>query len=313
MTIRAFHVPFIAAIFQSPGLKGAGLALLAAFFFSCLNVAIRFSDPYLTVWHMIFGRSVIGTVFLVVMAQSLGIGLAGQRRRVLLFLGCTGTAGILFLTLALLRIPLFQALVLFYTYPVVAAVISPWLTSDKNSLRDWACIGLAFMGTALTLWSRRMNGLELDFGHVAGLVASGFMGLTLTLVRRVSRENTPLTPIFYISIVGGAAGFFPMLHPDVGFIVPALGLAWLMAIGMFAVLAHIATNAALSFIASAKVGSISMLEVLFGAVYGYVLFSESLGWSTLVGGALIILASFGLAQSGDRVRRGEYKDARPKL
>lgn len=278
---------------------------MAAFFFSCLNVAIRFSDPYLTVWHMIFGRSVIGTVFLVFMARSLGIGLAGQRRKVLLLLGCTGTAGILFLTLALLRIPLFQALVLFYTYPVVAAVISPWLTPDKNSLKDWMCIGLAFAGTALTLWSGRMNGLELDIGHGAGLLAAVLMGLTLTLVRRVSRENTPLTPIFYISMVGIAAGFFPMLHPEVGFIVPALGLAWLMAIGLFAVLAHIATNAALSFIASAKVGSISMLEVLFGAVYGYILFSEDLGWSTVAGGALIIGAGFGLAQSGGRVRGGE--------
>jgi drug/metabolite transporter (DMT)-like permease len=295
----------MAAIFHSPGLKGAGLALLAAFFFSCLNVAIRFSDPYLTVWHMILGRSVFGTVFLVVMARSLGVGLAGQRRWVLFILGCTGTAGILFLTIALLRIPLFQALILFYTYPVLAAVISPWLTPDTNSLRDWVFIGLAFVGTALTLWSGRINGLELDIGHGAGLVASVFMGLTLTLVRRVSRENTPLTPIFYISIVGMVASFFPMLHPDVGLSVPALGLAWLMAIGLFAVLAHIATNAALSFIASAKVGSISMLEVLFGAVYGYVLFSEALGWSTLVGGGLIIGASFGLAQGGGRVPVGE--------
>jgi drug/metabolite transporter (DMT)-like permease len=53
------------------------------------------------------------------------------------------------------------------------------------------------------------------------------------------------------------------------------------------------------------VGSISMLEVLFGAVYGYVLFSEALGWSTLVGGGLIIGASFGLAQGGGRVPVGE--------
>lgn len=284
----------------SSGFQGAALAILAAFLFSCLNVAIRFSDPYLTVWHMIFGRSLFGVVLLVLTARSLGVGLAGHRKWVLVLLGCTGTAGILLLTVALLRIPLFQALILFYTYPVVAALISPWLTPDKNSLRDWFCIALAFGGTGLTLWSGRVSGIELDVGHIAGLGASLFMGLTLTLVRRVSGVNSPLTPIFYISVIGMVASLFPMLHPSVGLAVPALGLAWLIAIGLFAVLAHVATNKALVYIASAKVGSISMLEVVFGAVYGYALFSEALDWTTLVGGTFILLASIGLAQSGGR-------------
>jgi len=288
-------------LFRSPGLTGAALAVLAAFLFSCLSVVIRFSDPYLTVWHMIFGRSLFGIVFLFFMARGLGLGLAGRKRWALFLLGCTGTAGILLLTVALLRIPLFQALILFYTYPVVAALISPCLTPDRNTARDWVCICAAFVGTALTLWSGRLNGLDLDAGHLAGLGASLFMGLTLTLVRRVSAVNNPLTPIFYISGLGMLASFFPMLHPQVGFVVPVQGLVWLTAIGLFAVLAHIATNKALSFISSAKVGSIGMLEVIFGAVYGYILFSESLGWSTLVGGAVIIAASAGLAHSGQRI------------
>ncbi len=286
---------------QSSGVKGAGLAVLAAFLFSCLNVVIRFSDPYLTVWHMIFGRSLFGVIVLFFMARSLGVGLAGSKRWTLFLLGCTGTIGIVLLTVALLRIPLFQALILFYTYPMVASLISPWLTPDTNCLRDWACIALAFAGTGLTLWSGSVSGLELDVGHMAGLGASLFMGLTLTLVRRVSGVNTPLAPIFYISVIGLVASLFPMLHPSVGLAVPALGLAWLIAIGLFAVLAHVATNKALVYIASAKVGSISMLEVVFGAVYGYALFSEALDWTTLVGGTFILLASIGLAQSGGRM------------
>ena len=273
------------------------MAVLAAFLFSCLNVVIRFSEPYLTVWHMIFGRSLFGAVFLLFMARSLGIGLAGCRRRTLALLGCSGTAGILLLTVALLRIPLFQALILFYTYPVVAALISPWLTADTNTWRDWIWIAAAFLGTGLTLWSGKASGLELEIGHLAGLGASLFMGLTLTLVRRVSGENNPLTPIFYISIAGMAAALFPMLHPRIGLAVSVQGVAWIAAIGLFAVLAHIATNRALTYIASAKVGSISMLEVAFGAVYGYVLFSEALGWSTLLGGTFIVCACLGLAHS----------------
>jgi drug/metabolite transporter (DMT)-like permease len=205
------------------------------------------------------------------------------------------------LTIALLRIPLFQALILFYTYPVIAALISPWLTPDTNSLKDWMFITMAFLGTGLILWSGKADGLELDAGHIAGLGAALFMGLTLTLIRRISAVNTPLTPIFYISVLGMVVSIFPMVHPNVGLAVPALGLAWIVAIGLFAVLAHIATNKALTFIASAKVGSISMLEVVFGALYGYILFSESLGWSTLGGGIFVLAACFGLAQSDTQI------------
>jgi drug/metabolite transporter (DMT)-like permease len=276
---------------------GAGLAVLAAFLFSCLNVSIRYSDPYLTIWHMMFGRSLFGTVFLFLLAKSTGVRLAGKKRKTLVLLGISGTASILCLTFAIIRIAMFEALVLFYTYPVVAAIISPWLTSDRNSLKSWACIAAAFAGTALALWSGQYQAHGLDIGHLAGLGASAGMGLTLTLVRGVSSVNSPLTPIFYVSVVGLLASFVPLFHPDVGFEVAPAGLAWVFVIGLFAVLAHIVTNKALGYIASPKVGSISMLEVVFGAVYGYFLFSEPLGWSTLLGGTLIIAATLGLIRS----------------
>ncbi|MFW6080838.1 MAG: DMT family transporter [Desulfosalsimonas sp.] len=281
----------------SSSLAGAGLAVLAAFLFSCLNVVIRFSDPYLTIWHMMFGRSLFGAIFLILLARSAGVGLAGRKKGTLVLLSLTGTAGILCLTLAILRIPLFQALILFYTYPVVAALISPWLTSDTNSLWNWACICIAFIGTALTLWSGQHGTMAIDIGHLSGLAASASMGLTMTLIRRISAENNPLSPIFYISVSGMIVSLAPLFHPDIGFTVPLPGMGWLLAIGLFAVLAHIATNKALGYIASPKVGSISMLEVVFGAAYGYILFAEPLGWSTMAGGALIIAATLGLMQS----------------
>jgi drug/metabolite transporter (DMT)-like permease len=273
---------------------GGAMAIMAAFLFSCLNVAIRYSDPYLTIWHMIFGRCVLGTIFLLMLAKSTGTQISGQKKKTLILVSLTGTAVIFCLTYALLRIPLFQALILFYTYPVVAALISPWLTADSNSLRNWACIALAFIGTALTLWSGQSGPLALNIGHISGLAASVSMGLTMTLVRRVSDVNSALTPIFYISVMGMMVSLIPLFHPSVGFSIPLPGLAWLFAIGLFAVLAHIFSNRGLSYISSAKVGSISMLEVFFSAIYGYILFSEPLGWSTAAGGSLIILAALGL-------------------
>lgn len=284
-----------------PAVRGAALAVFAAVLFSCLNVVIRFSDSYLTIWHMIFGRSLFSVILLILLAKSTGVRLAGQKKGVLLLLSFTGSAGIFCLTVALLRIPLFQALILFYTYPVVAALISPWLTSDTNSPWNWFCIGLAFIGTGLTLWSGQYGNLVFEIGHLAGLAASTSMGLTMTLIRRVSAVNSPLSPIFYISVTSTLISLVPLFHPSIGFSISLPGMGWLIAIGLFAVSAHTITNKALEYIASAKVGSISMLEVPFGAVCGYVLFAEPLGWSTLGGGALIIVAGWGLVQGHGRI------------
>lgn len=250
---------------------------------------------------MLFGRSLLGVIFLLFLARTTGVHLAGQKKGTLILLSCTGTLGIFCLTLALITIPLFQALILFYTYPVLAALISPWLTKDKNSLQNWLCIILAFIGTGLTLWSGQGGHLFLGIGHLSGIMASASMGLTMTLVRRVSSVNSSLTPIFYISVTSILVSILPMLYSDIGFSIPLPGWGWLLAIALFAVSAHIITNKALSYISSAKVGSIGMLEVMFGAVYGYILFFEPLGWSTVLGGTLIIIAGWGLVQGHGRI------------
>lgn len=283
----------------SANLAGAVLAVLAAIFFSFLNLAIRFSEAHLSVWHMMFGRSLFAVVFLLAAARLGGLSLKGRRQSVLLLQGLTGTAGILCLTYALLTIPLFQALILFYTYPAVAALISPLLARDRICRRDWICIGLAFFGTVLILWSGHSQGFAVSLGHAAALGASAGLGLTMTLIRRLSPENNALTPLFYISAVGCLACFLPLIASSSGILVSTAGLWWLGAIGLLAVLAHVASNQALSFIPSPRVGIISMLEVLFGAVYGYLLFAETLGWSTLFGGTLVVVAAVGLIRGSE--------------
>ena len=281
----------------SPALPGAALAVLAAVFFSVLNVAIRLSESHLTVWHMMFGRSLFALIFLLLLARIWGVSLKGRRRSLLLLQGVTGTAGILCLTYAFVSIPLFQTLILFYTYPAVAALLSPLLTRDRIELLDWICIGLAFSGTVLILWSGHLQGFAVELGHVAALGASTGLGLTMTLVRKVSPENNALTPLFYISGLGCLLCFLPLAFHPAGIPVSVTGLGWLAAIGLLGVLAHIATNQALSFIPSPRVGIISMLEVPLGAVYGYLLFTETLGWSTLIGGSLVVAAGAGLIRS----------------
>ena len=131
---------------------GLFYAFLAAAIFSSVNVAVRFSAPYLTVWHIMFGRSLFGVLAMAGVAKWMGMGLLGRRRATLLILGITGFGSLTCLVKALLLLPLFEALLLFYLYTPFTALLSPVLTRDRIRPLDWVFIGSAFAGTVLILW-----------------------------------------------------------------------------------------------------------------------------------------------------------------
>ena len=58
--------------------KGLVFALLAAVFFTCLDISIRFSGSELTVWHLVFGRSLFGVAAMWLLARKLGVELLGR-------------------------------------------------------------------------------------------------------------------------------------------------------------------------------------------------------------------------------------------
>lgn len=282
-----------------PTTVGLACAFLAAALFAMLNVAIRLAEPYMTIWHIMLGRSLFGIVAMLLLARSMEIRILGVHRRLLLSLGLAGVTGVTCLTGALMLLPLFEALVLIYLYPAFAAILSPWLTGDRMTRRDWGFIVLATLGTAIVLWTGDLKG-RLQWGHLLALAAAFFYGLTITLTRRASKANTPLTPFFYISAVGGIACLVPLLWQPQPLWPAVQGLPALGGVAVLATAAHLATNKALSSLPSPQVGVISMLEVVFTGVLGLVLFREPLGLQALTGGALILAGGIGLNMAGRR-------------
>jgi len=274
-------------------LAGMGYAALAATLFALLNVLIRLAEPHMSIWHMMFGRSLFGVLAMTLLARSLGIRVLGVHRRLLTAVGVAGVSGVLCLMGALVLLPLFDALVLLYLYPAFAAVLSPWLTGDRVTGRDWGWIALATLGTGIVLWSGRVAG-QLQWGHLLGLAAALAYGVSFTLTRRASGANSPLTPFFYVSAVGCLACLGPLFWPPGPVLPDSRGLPALAAIAVLGTVAHLANNKALSLIPSPKVGVISMLEVVFSGAFGFWLFHEGFGGQSFLGAALILAAALGL-------------------
>ena len=271
---------------------GLTCAFTAAICYAGLNAAIRFADVHMSIWHIIFYRSLFGAVAMVLLARTAGIGILGHPRSTLCLVGLFGAAGVVALTVALIVLPLFEALVLLYLFPTFSALLSPWLTDDRMAPRDWLLIGTALCGACLVLWSGSfISGLK--WGHALGLTAAFCLGLTFTLTRRISAGNNPLTPFFYICAAGMLASVGPLWRQSHTFAVATAGWPALGAEAVLATAAHLAGNKALRYLPSPRVGVILMTEVAFGAGIGMLLFGEYLGGRTWMGGFLIVASGIG--------------------
>jgi drug/metabolite transporter (DMT)-like permease len=266
---------------------GLAYAFTAALCYSGLNIAVRIADSHMTVWYMLFYRSLFGVVVMWLLARATKVEILGRQRRTLCLVGISGALGIFGLTMAVILLPLFEALVLLYLFPAFSALLSPWLTNDRVTGRDWFFIGAACCGAAMVLWSGQLGG-RLQWVHLLALIASFCIGLTFTLIRRVSQDTSPLTPFFYICAAGIVVNAGPVLYQSGTLMLATKGLIALSAVAVLATAAHLAQNKALSYLPSPRVGVICMSEVVFGAIIGMLIFAEFFGLQTLIGGVLII-------------------------
>lgn len=267
---------------------------MGAALFAVSDVFVRLGGNELNAWHIMAARSLVGVVALPLLARWFKQNLWGKAPGILSLTGIVGVIGMTCLMYSFLTVTLFEALVLLYLHPVVAALLSPFLTKDRLTSRDWGCIFLAFFGTVLVLWPGEFEA-RLGWGHLMGLAAACSNGLYMTLVRRLSPNTNALTPLFYMCFLGVLAAVFPLTMTANATVPAAGGIMAALGCGLFAMGAHLCTNHALKHMASPHVGVIQMGEVLMAGLMGVCFFDELMSWRIALGGAFILAGGAALS------------------
>lgn len=278
---------------------GLTFALLAAVFAAAYDILIRFCCSGITPWHIILARAVFGLALSVAAARVLGLNLLGRNPGGMLLIALTLVAGVLCMIFALFHLPVFEAVLLLYLYPVFGALFSPLLVNERMGPRLWGLIALAFCGTAFILWPRNME-WSVNWGHLLGIGAGLTHGLALTLVRRYSRENSSLTPFFYFCAMGALVSVGALSLGSQTMEFSRTGLATLVCIAISACLAQLCMIKSATFISSAEVGIIGMSEIVFGGLLSFLFFGESVGPRQLMGGILVVSCGVALAFDTNR-------------
>lgn len=184
-----------------PGQIGAMSAMIAVFFFSVNDTAIKFLSGGYALHEVVLIRSLVGLVILMALIAPLTDGWAIMRtQRLVLHLirgFCVVLANMTFF-LGLAAMPLADAVAIFFVSPLIITVFSVLFLREQVGPRRWAAIAVGFIGVVIML---RPGTASFQYASLLPLLAAvAYAGLHM-LTRLIGRTESAATMAFYIQIV----------------------------------------------------------------------------------------------------------------
>lgn len=273
---------------------GLRYAAAGAFSFSFMSAFAKLLGGRIPVQEIILARGLIATLMTWYALKQAGLSPWGKTDRGLLVLrGLFGYAAQSCFLWAVVRLPLADTTVIHFTNPVFTALLAAVFLGEV--LRGGEIV-LALLALGGVVVIARPGFL---FGHASGLdpiaVAVALVGAVMSAcayvtVRRLTRTNHPLVIVFafaIITLIGGIPATLPV------FVMPH-GVEWLLLLGV-----GVATQGGQVFVTKAlqleKAGramAVGYLQIVFAALWGFLLFQELPDHWTGLGALIIILSTY---------------------
>jgi len=271
---------------------GMRFMLLSAFGFAVMSVFVKLASAEgIPVLEIVAARALV----------SLGLSYADMRRKriagfgtnklLLLLRGLVGSLALVCVYYSITHLPLAEATVLQYLYPVITAALALFFLNEKLHWTLVLSIILSFSGVLLIVRPDFLFGElapELSyFAVLAGLSGAFGSAVAYVLVRKLSQVEDPSVIVFYFPLI--ALPFSLLLLGD-DFVVPSLkACGMLILVGIFTQVGQICLTRALQTEAAGRATAFSYAQVIFASLFGWVLFDEVPDlW--LACGALLILS-----------------------
>ncbi|THD75183.1 MAG: DMT family transporter [Bradyrhizobium sp.] len=248
-------------------------------------VAGRETTRELSVFQVMEARSVIGFLLLYPLIRLNGGFAAMKTSRPLQHLGrnLVQYAAQLGWFFALTLIPLGQVVSIEFTMPIWTAILAATFLGERMTIWKISAIVLGVVGVIVIV--RPATG-EINPGQLIALAAAVGFGISVAMMKSLTRTENTLAIIFWMLVIQAAAGFFPSLYvwrwpsADVW--------GWLVAIGFCGTFSHYCMARALLHADATVVLPMDFLRVPLTAVAGWLIYSERLDIFTVLGAALIL-------------------------
>jgi drug/metabolite transporter (DMT)-like permease len=179
------------------------------------------------------------------------------------------------------------AILALQTYPVITALVEPFVFRERLRRSDIALAALVFVGIVVMTPTLSLSNATTQ-GIALGVVSGLFFMVRNLLTRKYVHQYSSSALIFWQMLVTGLV-LIPWLlvgELDLG---PRTGGLLILFGVVFTALPHTLFSASLKHLSAKTVGIIATLLPFYGALLGYLIYDETLAQRTVIGG-LIVLA-----------------------
>ena len=197
---------------------------------------------------------------------------------------------------ALTLIPLGQVVSIEFTMPIWTAILAASFLGERITAGKIAAIVLGVVGVLIIV---RPAAGEINPGQLIALAAAVGFGISIAMMKSLTRTENTLTIIFWMLVIQSAAGFFPALY--VWIRPSAYAFGWIVVIAFCGTFSHYCMARAMLYADATVVLPMDFLRVPLTATAGWLIYSERLDMFTVLGATLILAGNLLNLRAADPV------------
>src|SRR5215212_1689856 len=184
---------------------------------------------------------------------------------------------------ALTLIPLGEVVAIEFTMPIWTAILAASFLGERMTI--WKIVAIVFGIIGVVVIVRPATS-EVNPGQLIALSAAVGFGVSVAMVKSLTRTEQTLSIMFWMLVVQSAAGLLPALY--VWTWPPTYLWGWIAVIAFCGTFSHYCMARAMLHADATVVIPMDFLRVPLTAAAGWLIYSERLDLFTVLGAALIL-------------------------
>ncbi|NBW05358.1 MAG: DMT family transporter [Alphaproteobacteria bacterium] len=286
---------------QSQPLKAALWMIGAMVSFSVMAVAGRELAPDLNTFQIMFFRSLIGLVIVLVVAGAAGTltQIKTDRLGLHLLRNTAHFSGQNLWFLAVAYIPFSQLFALEFSTPIWVAMLAPIFLGETLTRRRLLTVALGFIGVLIVA---RPDLSQFDPAIIAAIACAVCFAGSLMATKKLTADQSITCILFWLTVMQLGMGAVATMITG-GLVMPhGVDIVWVLSVGCGGLMAHFCITRGLALAPAIVVIPLDFMRLPLISVIGFLAYGEAFEWPIIVG-ALIILIAIVNNLRGEQPRR----------
>lgn len=253
-----------------------------------MGALIKIASPELPTEMVVFLRNLFGLLTLLPWLYKTRLpSLKTERFGGHMLRAAFGLSGMYCFFYAIHHMPLANAVLLNYSAPVFAPIIAYYWLKERFSFWTYPAVGLGFVGIIFIL---HPTVAFITGATLVGMLSGILVAVAMVSIRRMANTEPATRIVFFYTTFSVLFSAIPLLWawqtPS------ATALITMIGAGVFATFGQLSLTRAYALAPAAQIGSLIYSAVVFSALWGWIIWGESLDRSFLIGTLLVATGSF---------------------